>query len=213
MRFVSCFLFLVSLISSSLSNTHAHIYRLEEIRELKVIQEHAQVMLDRVKEKAVELRAAEAGALAFEQRKLLGYFSPESKQPVPQNFTQIQVGAAKDFMLSKVLEKGTAVSWIFRTLKHNICFSAWFQPNNGGRQVVEETMKVESNVTPVCGEFVAETSGSLVLCWDNTFSFFTEKVVQYRLFDVSPDLRGVKLLEVLQQLKVQLGLDAQGPDV
>merc|ERR1719329_1108972 len=73
---------------------------------------------------------------------------------------------------------GDAMSWNWQVEALNVHFSARFEPKGGKPIVAVQDTKLEAE-KPHTGRRTAESGGLLVLCWDNSGSWFNGKTIIY----------------------------------
>jgi len=101
----------------------------------------------------------------------------------PENsFTKevIKAGASRT-VECKVEDKGTIVSWIFRTRKNDIQFSVIFVNKDNKSTTIAEAKRVDAASHQIEGGFEAPEPGVIHLKWDNSYSMFSSKEIIYRL--------------------------------
>lgn len=75
----------------------------------------------------------------------------------------------------------------FNTTSGDISFGTQFHARDRPVETVIETSRVQSDVESITGSFKATQEGTFVLVFDNSYSWFTSKVLSYKveLFQVS----------------------------
>jgi len=71
------------------------------------------------------------------------------------------------------------VNWEFRTESNNIEFEVIFKPKTGSPEEVVKKERVDSHLKIIEGGFEVKTSGSVILTFDNKFSWTYSKTVLY----------------------------------
>ena len=76
---------------------------------------------------------------------------------------------------------GLTLDFNFVTLGHDICFGAIFVPEDQtiASTVIAEQKRVPSQQYPFDGTHFSAQSGTWILTWDNSYSYFTSKILQY----------------------------------
>lgn len=92
---------------------------------------------------------------------------------------RVYVAAGQFHELPIEMDKaGDAVSWNWQVESLNVHFSARFEPAGGKAIVAVPDTKVEAERAHV-GRWTADGEGLLVLCWDNSGSWFNGKTITY----------------------------------
>jgi hypothetical protein len=89
------------------------------------------------------------------------------------NGTQITV--AKEWQLPIPISKPSYLSFEFMTDPGDINFSVLFLSEDGEEELLEDWHRVDSDSTPYYGSYKIAIAGTILLLWDNTYSWFTEK--------------------------------------
>ena len=108
-------------------------------------------------------------------------FDDKSRNP-PLLFksTNQNIQTGGEFMLPIPVLSGSSVSYQFSTTDGDILFSTSFSCVDESEEV-SPPVRVASDVQPIVGKFKASREGSLVLKWDNSFSWFTAKLLTYQI--------------------------------
>lgn len=102
---------------------------------------------------------------------------------------------AKDFVVLAKHEvkvpsvAGSTVRYSFSTVNGDISFGLQYMTSNNVIEVIRETMREPSDVEPIKGSFKADYDGVFIFIFDNSFSWFTDKLLTYniQLFQVILD--------------------------
>ena len=74
----------------------------------------------------------------------------------------------------------SALTYRFSTEYGDISFSMTFVPDDGGEEeIVIPSCRVESDECHISGTIDIETTGTIMLIWDNSYSWFVEKKLTY----------------------------------
>ena len=109
--------------------------------------------------------------------------------------TLVRVRARTTAQVPIVVRQSRAIlCWIFKTESYDINFGIYFHP---GEEVVachttelncvHALQRCDSQVVPDKGDIMCMTPGTYILYWDNTYSWFRNKEVQYICDLVEPD--------------------------
>jgi hypothetical protein len=107
-----------------------------------------------------------------------------------EGFTKVEVAASANHQVKVEVEKGSLVSWEYRTRPEDISFAATFLPKGAGKeakQILCKLMRRPSHVRSMDGGFEAKTDGTLTLTWDNSYSTFRAKTVLFRVDQQKPE--------------------------
>jgi len=95
----------------------------------------------------------------------------------------------------EVPEGKSIVSWEFRSIDKNIGFKASFIPKDSDKPVEVRPSKVyDAHVTTVVDSYEAETPGTLVVVFDNSYSRWTAKTVLYQVSVASANVEDIHLV-------------------
>ena len=87
-----------------------------------------------------------------------------------------------------VEESRSILCWIFKTQNYDINFGIYFKPTEESKlNCVLSLHRCDSNLVPDKGDIMCLTPGTYVLYWDNTYSWFHNKQVQYVCNVVKPN--------------------------
>lgn len=97
------------------------------------------------------------------------------------------VWQAKDFVVLAKHEvkvpsvAGSTVKYSFSTVNGDISFGLQYMTSSNVVEVIRETMREPSDVEPIKGSFKADYDGVFIFIFDNTFSWFTDKLLSYNI--------------------------------
>ena len=104
------------------------------------------------------------------------------------NATELLVRSQVDLPIPVLVNSEVEVQ--FSTANGDILFSMHFAPSSGdGFLEVFEATRVPSDVSPYRTSFRATEDGTLLLLWDNSFSWFTLKYLSYHIEILAPSLQ------------------------
>eukprot|EP00600_Ochromonadales_sp_CCMP1393_P006097 CAMPEP_0174975056 /NCGR_PEP_ID=MMETSP0004_2-20121128/12218_1 /TAXON_ID=420556 /ORGANISM="Ochromonas sp., Strain CCMP1393" /LENGTH=263 /DNA_ID=CAMNT_0016225839 /DNA_START=72 /DNA_END=860 /DNA_ORIENTATION=- len=81
---------------------------------------------------------------------------------------------------------GSVLKYSFSTTLGDISFSTVFQTAGQEPQLIVAPMRVPSDLEAIKGTFKAESDGTFVFLFDNTFSWFTSKTLSYSVLLFQP---------------------------
>ena len=98
----------------------------------------------------------------------------------PRSYVQVPIA---------VREPRSILSWIFKTERYDINFAIYFQTGNETTQLecVLSLHRYDSHLVPAKGDIICITPGIYILSWDNTYSWFHNKQVQYICNIIDPN--------------------------
>lgn len=104
------------------------------------------------------------------------------------------IAAGKQFQVKHVVSnKGGTVHWFFRVEgDYNVNFGVEFEPDPKGTQG-SQTLKKPTRVVVDQGQLSVTGAGTLVVTWDNSFSYWTAKNLQYSTVYIDNDNRPPEL--------------------
>lgn len=94
---------------------------------------------------------------------------------------------AKDFNIQTKHEvrvpavAGSTVKYSFSTSNGDISFGLQYCTPGNLVEVIRETMREPSDVEPIKGSYKADYDGVFVFIFDNSFSWFTDKLITYEI--------------------------------
>lgn len=97
------------------------------------------------------------------------------------------VWQAQDFLLTQRHEvrvpalPGSNIKFTFSTKQGDISFGLHFITPMDHVEVIREPMREPSDVEPIKGSYNADYEGIFVLIFDNSFSWFTDKLLSYNI--------------------------------
>jgi len=97
----------------------------------------------------------------------------------PTNWQSETIAKSAKFTLDFALEAKSKITWEFQCKGSDIAFESKFVGIESGEQVVQSSQRYGGEVTR--GSFTAPTKGSITLIFDNSFSWFTSKKVNYNV--------------------------------
>jgi hypothetical protein len=112
------------------------------------------------------------------------------------DLTTIKVGARKKFVLEEKGKAGTTFGWFFTLKKNNIAFQVDFLPDSkrkltkdeekrhskgapAGSFSISSPVRVQADKFPGRGQYQCHEDGTIIYCWNNSFSWFTGKDLSY----------------------------------
>jgi hypothetical protein len=104
------------------------------------------------------------------------------------------VWQAKDFVVLAKHEvkvpsvAGSTVKYSFSTVNGDISFGLQYMTSSNVVEVIRETMREPSDVEPIKGFFKADYDGVFIFIFDNTFSWFTDKLLSFNIQLFQPAL-------------------------
>jgi hypothetical protein len=101
-----------------------------------------------------------------------------------EGFTKLEVGAGKFEQVKIDVEKGSLVSWEFRSRPEDVQFAATFLPKGAAKEAKQVLCKLArrpSHIRSIDGGFEAKTDGLLTLTFNNDHSIMRGKTVLYRV--------------------------------
>ena len=109
--------------------------------------------------------------------------------------TLVSVRARSTAQVSiEVIQSGSILCWIFKTESYDINFAIYFQPldevvtcHTTELKCVWALQRCDSQVVPDKGDVMCKAPGTYILYWDNTYSWFYNKEVQYICNIVEPN--------------------------
>ena len=106
-------------------------------------------------------------------------FGNEAENP-PLQFKSTDCYVQKSFELPIPMLAGSKVKYFFTTSGGDISFSTKFQSSSGSEVIFSES-RVPSDIEPYTGQFKSPKEGTLVLNFDNSYSWFTAKLLSYSI--------------------------------
>jgi hypothetical protein len=87
---------------------------------------------------------------------------------------------------------GSTFSWYFKTAENDINFSVEFEPTkkdgkDSKRAIVNNPVRIDASEFAIQGEWVSKEAGSLVLVFDNSYSYFKSKTLNYVVSVIEPE--------------------------
>lgn len=107
-------------------------------------------------------------------------FDDKSHNP-PLLFKSTDCYLSREFVLPIPVLSGSTVKYQFSTTGGDVEFSAKFAWDNDKEETVFLATRVPSDMEPYKGSFKAPKEGSLLLRFDNSFSWFTSKLLSYQI--------------------------------
>uniref|UniRef100_A0A2L2YTQ0 SEC14-like protein 2 n=1 Tax=Parasteatoda tepidariorum TaxID=114398 RepID=A0A2L2YTQ0_PARTP len=89
-------------------------------------------------------------------------------------------------VLVDVEDPGSALMWEFETTDKDISFGIYFKTLEGELVELVQKKRIETTWEPETGIHVCEKSGSYVLAFDNSYSWFLSKEIYYRTKIIPP---------------------------
>lgn len=121
-------------------------------------------------------------ATEFFQQLDTGFLNFDDKgQNPPLLFKSTEHELQKEFALPVPMLAGSTVRYQFSTSGGDVLFSTAFSSGGGNEEPVFAADRVPSDVEPYTGNFKAQREGTLVLRFDNSFSWFTSKLLSYQI--------------------------------
>jgi hypothetical protein len=102
-----------------------------------------------------------------------------------RNHVEPIVWHAKDFNIQTKHEvrvpavAGSTVKYTFSTVNGDISFGLQYATPGNLVEIIRETMREPSDVEPIKGSYKADYDGVFVFIFDNSFSWFTDKLITY----------------------------------
>jgi len=91
-----------------------------------------------------------------------------------------QIGARKQFVVRLDAEGPAIFSWYFKTVAHDLSFFVEFEPKDKKKKfMVNNPARLQCDTLPVQGTFNSKEAGTCILTFDNSFSYFKGKTLQY----------------------------------
>ncbi|CAG7721379.1 unnamed protein product [Allacma fusca] len=103
---------------------------------------------------------------------------PHFKTYSEDEMIQEEIEAGQDFTVEVDAERGNQICWNFKTFDYDIGFSVNFQGNEGDESIVKNC-RVDSHIHVQKGMITCEKQGHYILTFDNTFSKFNPKTLEY----------------------------------
>lgn len=104
------------------------------------------------------------------------FINPKPKEEVIFRCNGTQITVSKDWCLPIPIPSAfCSFTFEFITEPGDINFGIAFFTSDGEEEIIEAQKRVDSDVNSYSGAYTIPTSGTLVLLWDNSYSWFTEK--------------------------------------
>lgn len=122
--------------------------------------------------------------------------------PIVFNCTEVLVQSQLDLPIP--MTSGSEVVVQFSTTNGDISFSMHFASSiasseeDSSMDTMVESTRVSSDVTPYTNTFKATKDGTLLLIWDNSFSWFTSKYLTYTIELRQPTLQDIEKARCLK---------------
>jgi len=107
-------------------------------------------------------------------------FDDKGQNP-PLLFKSTDCHLQTEFVLPVPVLAGSTVRYQFSTSGGDVQFGTRFVSSAGAEEDVLQASRVPSDAEPVSGQFKALREGTLFLRFDNSFSWFTSKLLSYRV--------------------------------
>lgn len=113
------------------------------------------------------------------------YLNGNNSEPYTYRTTNLLVHRL--FELPVPTSTGSIIKYKFTTTIGDISFSTKFFVSGRNPETIIEPSRVPSEIEPISGTFKSPQDGTLVLIFDNTFSWFNPKLLSYvvELYQVS----------------------------
>lgn len=110
---------------------------------------------------------------------------------------------ARNFVLPIPIEvTGSTVEYNFSTALFDIDFEVLYNPKDGGPQeVLKPKQRYNSHLEIVKDTYTTTQPGTLILSWDNTYSWWNTKTLAYTVSLTIPTLKSVEESRALQTLE------------
>ncbi len=141
---------------------------------------------------------------SFFNEKLINYDDTtidDMTNVVPLVFTASNLNIQKSFILPIPVVKGSHITYEFTTKNGDIEFQAEFISNTN--ELLFSLQRVPSDVETINGKYNANQVGTLVFTFDNNFSWFTNKLLNYKIllyqpqFTVADNARSLHCINLL----------------
>jgi hypothetical protein len=134
---------------------------------------------------------------------VVGHLKIESFDP-PLQELPIAAGEKKSVKLP-VRRSGANVSWFFRTASKDIRFAASFKPAHpdAAEMVLVHPQRFDADQARVEGSYECKQEGEVHFVWDNSYSYFTGKVVRFHIEALHHDEQHHARLEAAAQQHAQ----------
>lgn len=88
----------------------------------------------------------------------------------------------QDYVLKVPVMPGSTIKYSFTTTIGDICFSTEFVATGQSKEVLVQPLRVPSDIETITGTFKAVREGTFSMIFDNKFSWFNPKLLNYQVF-------------------------------
>lgn len=106
-------------------------------------------------------------------------FDKNKVEPIIWQTTDFNIQTKHEVRVPAVA--GSTVKYSFSTTNGDISFGIQYATPGNLVEMIRETMREPSDVEPIKGSYKADYDGIFIFVFDNTFSWFTDKLITYNI--------------------------------